>query len=163
MNSENEVYKILNELKIEYDIHVHPAVYTIEEAEKYTDGMKGARVKNLFLRNGKGNCHYLLIVNHDKKINLKLLSESLGEKRLSFASENRLKKYLSVSAGSVSPLGLINDKNNEVFVVFDKELTGYDFINAHPNINTKTLTMKFQDLQRVINYIGNEYSIMQIE
>ena len=163
MNSENEIYRILNELKIEYNIHVHAAVYTIEEAEKYSDGMKGARVKNLFLRNGNGNCHYLLIVNHDKKINLKLLSESLGEKRLSFASESRLNKYLSVSAGSVSPLGLINDKNSEVFVIFDKELTEYEFINAHPNINTKTLTMKFQDLLRFLKYIGNEYSIMLIK
>lgn len=156
MEEKKMVYKVLDKLNIQYKIHTHPAVYTSKEAEKYVDeSMEGSRCKNLFLRNQKGNKHFIIIIDHSKRVNLKELSKDLGEKTMSFASENRLKKYLGLLPGSVSPFGIINDTNKEVIVVIDKELKNKEKINFHPNINTETLTILLKDFERFLEWSGN--------
>lgn len=156
MEKSKKVYAILDELNIQYKIYRHKAVYTVDEAEKYVDAsMEGSRCKNLFLRNQKGDKHYIVITDHSKKVDLKELSKRLNEKRMSFASEKRLDKYLGLFPGAVSPFGIINDKNKDVIVVIDEELKDEDKINFHPNINTETVTLLFKDFQRFLDWAGN--------
>ena len=154
-DSERRVYEILNKLDISFDKNEHPPVFTVEQARQHMQNVLGAHCKNLFLRNKKGDKHYLFICEESKRIDLKELSERLGFDRLSFASEERLDKYLGLKAGSVSPFGIINDSKHEVEVLVDRELADWDKVNFHPNINTATLTISFKDFEKFLNWIGN--------
>ena len=116
---ESDVYAALEGLGIPYQRHAHPAVFTVEQARKYWADMPGVHCKNLFLRNRKGNRHYLVIIEQSKKADLKGLARTLGEEALSLASEERLVKHLGLAAGAVSPFGLLNDGENVVIVVLD--------------------------------------------
>lgn len=151
-----KIYQILDQLHIPYQEHTHPAVFTSAEAAKYYDTIPGAHVKNLFLRNRKGDKHYLAVVLDDKHVNLKQLAQQLGEKQLSFGSTERLHRYLQVTPGSVSALGLVFDTQHEVCVLLDNDCAHYDRINLHPNNNTKTLTIGLVDFKRFLDWCGNE-------
>jgi len=96
-----------------------------------------------------------VVLGKDKKADLKELRKQLGSSALSFASEQRLEKYLMLSKGSVSPLGIINDTNREVEVAFDVELTTKEILGIHPNDNTATVLLSFADLKKVIEINGN--------
>jgi len=106
MSTENEekVYEVLKKLGIPYTKHEHPPVYTVEQAEQYWEDIEGTHCKNIFLRNKKGKRHYLVILLSSKKADLKALERQLGEDRLSFASPERLMRYLRLEPGAVSPL-----------------------------------------------------------
>ena len=155
--SENEerVYAALDELGISYIRHEHSPVYTVEEAEKQWTTIIGAHCKNLFLRNKKGNRHYLVILEASKVADLKSLNKLLGEDRLSFASEKRLMKYLGLETGAVSVFGLINDKENHVKVVIDDDLKKTEAVNFHPNVNTATVGISFPDFEKFVAWCGN--------
>ena len=152
---EKQVYDVLNDLGIPYDRHGHPPVYTVEEAEKQWTDIIGAHCKNLFLRNKKGNRHYLVILEASKAADLKTLNKLLGEDRLSFASEKRLMKYLSLETGAVSVFGLINDRENHVIVVIDDDLKKTEAVNFHPNVNTATVGISFPDFEKFLSWSGN--------
>lgn len=162
MNSGNEqkVYDVLEKLNISYVQHEHPPVFTVEQAEQHWENITGAHCKNLFLRNKKGNRHYLVILESSKKAALKSLEKQLGEDRLSFASEERLRKYLGLETGAVSPFGLINDNRKEVQVVIDRDLKKAERINFHPNVNTATVGVSFEDFERFLNWCGNRVSYL---
>jgi Ala-tRNA(Pro) deacylase len=161
MNSlEEKVYALLKELKIPFVIHTHPPVYTVEEANQYWGSIEGAHCKNLLLRNKKGTAHYLLIAEGSKKIDLRQLTSALGEDRLSFASPERLMKYLGLTPGAVSPFGLINDRSREVRVIIDEELKRSGRVNFHPNVNTSTVGIDFSDFEKFLSWCGN--SVMYI-
>lgn len=155
------IFNILDELDIKYEKHEHPAVFTVEEAEKHARG-DGAHSKNLFLRNKKGNRHYLVVLGTSKKIDLKNLETLLNEKNLSFASPERLIKYLGLIPGSVSPLGLINDANKEVIVVIDKDLILADKQGLHPNINTATIVISTDDFIKFLEWTGNSINYLKL-
>lgn len=158
----NDIYKILEELGIEFTEHKHPAVFTCEEADRYREGMDGARIKNLFLRNKRGNKHFLVIVEASKNVDLKKLGDLIAEVKLGFASEERLKQYLDLTTGAVSPFGLINDKNKEVVVVLDRDLLNYEKLNFHPNINTATIQISKDDFLKFIEWCGNKFIGLEI-
>ena len=155
IENEQKVYKALERLNISYVRHEHPPVFTVEEAEQYWEDITGAHCKNIFLRNKKGNRHYLLILEHSKKAGLKVLENQLGESRLSFASSERLMRYLGLEAGAVSPFGLINDSNKEVRIVMDLDLKEKGRINFHPNVNTVTVGIEFKDFEKFLFWCGN--------
>ena len=111
--------------------------------------------KNIFLRNSNGKVHYLVTCHPDKKVDIKKLAKDLNSTRLSFASPERLKKYLNVEKGSVSPLGFIYDNNSEVIFAFDKELINKT-IGVHPNRNDYTIFIRFNDLIKLIEEHGNK-------
>ena len=150
-----KIYTTLEQLHIPYQEHTHPAVFTSAEAAKYYDTIPGAHVKNLFLRNRKGDTHYLAVVLDHKRVNLKQLEQRLGEKQLSFASPERLMKYLQVTPGSVSALGLVFDESHQVQVLVDQECAKAGLINLHPNDNTKTLTLAWSDFKKFLDWCGN--------
>ncbi|HEK86135.1 MAG: prolyl-tRNA synthetase associated domain-containing protein [Candidatus Saccharicenans sp.] len=162
-DEEKKLFKILSSLNINWKRYSHPPVFTLSEAQQYWQGTSGAHGKNLFLRNYKGNHHYLVIVEAGKNVNLKKLNAYLKEDRLSFASPERLKKFLGVLPGAVSPFGLINDTNKEVVVVIDQDLLGYSSLNFHPNVNTATLEISQADFQKFLNWSGQKIIYWKIE
>jgi Ala-tRNA(Pro) deacylase len=142
-------------LGIAYTRHEHPPVPTVEEAAKYWSAIDATHCKNLFLRNQKGNRHYLVIVEHSKKVDLRQAADQIGDGKLSFGSPERLAKYLGLTPGSVSPFGLINDRDHSVRVVVDRDLKSAERLSFHPNINTVTLTVSVADFFRFLDACGN--------
>ena len=152
---ERAVLEVLDSLQIPYDIHHHPPVYTVEQAEEHWDAVKGTHCKNLFVRNKKGNRHYLVILESRKRADLRELNSQLGEDRLSFASPERLKRFLGLEPGAVSPFGLINDAEKVVRVVLDKDLKEAEWVSFHPNVNTATVTITSVDFVKYLEWRGN--------
>jgi Ala-tRNA(Pro) deacylase len=153
---EKAVYDYLDNLGIEYEKREHPAVFTCEGATEYTGDMKGMHCKNLFFRNKKGKRHYLVIFDERKEVNIKNIGAKVGESNLSFASEQRMMKYLGLTPGSVSVFGVINDVENEVRVIIDKDVLDSEYVNFHPNVNTATLNMSINDFQKYLKNCGND-------
>lgn len=158
-----EIYRLLEETQIPYRKKEHAAVYTMEEILENGLDDSGTICKNLFLRDAKGRKHYLVSVAGDKKVDLKRLAEQIGSTRLSFASAERLRKYLGVEQGCVSPLGVLNDSERAVTVVLDEDLQKQSEIGVHPNDNTASVWISFQDLCRILNEHGNEVLLVKVE
>lgn len=152
---EQKVYNLLEELDISYTKYEHPPVYTVEEAEQHWGNITGAHCKNLFLRNKKGKNHYLVVVECSKRVDLKALTKRLGEDRLSFASAERLMRYLGLEPGAVSPFGLINDRDKSVVVLIDQDLKEATHVNFHPNVNTATVGITIADFEKFLARCGN--------
>ena len=152
---ERKVLETLEKLGIAYTRHEHPPVATVEEAEKYWGPIKGTHCKNLFLRNNRGNRHYLVIAAVDRAVDLKRLNATLGEDRLSFASPERLKRWLGLEPGSVSPFGLVNDATHHVDVICDEALRSSAGLGFHPNVNTATLEIALADFEKYLASSGN--------
>lgn len=150
MSPASSVYDELARLGIAYSAQEHPPVFTAEEAAVHWAGLDGAPVKNLFLRNKKGNRHYLVIVGIDKQADLRRLAKAIGDDRLSFASPERLARHLGLAPGSVSPFGLINDADRAVTVIIDADLRRADRVIFHPNVNTASVTLSFADFERFL-------------
>ena len=152
---EASVVARLRELGIEYTRHEHPPVATVEEAEAHWAGIDATHCKNLFLRNQKGNRHYLVVLTASKKADLRSVAEQIGDGKLSFASAERLMTHLGLTPGSVSPFGLINDGVHAVRVVLDRDLKAATRLSFHPNINTVTFTVAAADFARFLDACGN--------
>lgn len=161
-DQEDRVYSVLDSLGIEYSRYRHPAVFTIEETKKHWGGFPGTHCKNLFLRNKKGTCHYLVILEQSKAVDMKSLTKKLQEDRLSFASPERLMRYMALETGAVSPFGLINDRHHEVRVVIDQELKGAERIFFHPNINTATVGISFSDFEIFLDWCGSSIRYLSL-
>lgn len=138
----------LKALNINYEKVEHPAVYTVEEAKEKVPKIDGIGCKNLFLRTQKKEA-FLYTLPEDKQINLKSLSEELGVTRFHFATPETLEEVLGVIPGSVTPLAIVNDSKNLVTVVLDKELQGKKIL-VHPNRNTATIAIQYEDLIKFI-------------
>ena len=152
---EPPVYARLNELGIAFTRHEHPPVATVDEAEQHWAGIDATHCKNLFLRNQKGSRHYLVIMLHSKKADLRAVADQIGDGKLSFASPDRLMTHLGLTPGSVSPFGLIHDRDHSVRVVLDRDLKSATRVSFHPNINTATLTLNAADFLRFLGACGN--------
>lgn len=145
----------LEEMDIDYELVEHEAVYTMEDIGALGLAPGGVECKNLFLHDQKGKRHFLVTVRGDKRVDLKRLQAELGCTRLSFASPERLAKHLGLTAGSVTPLGILNDEAGAVEVAFDRDLPEEGRIGVHPNDNTATVWVKLEDLIRLIQAHGH--------
>jgi len=161
-NQEREVQDRLAELGIPFERHEHPPVPTVEDAERYWSGIDATHCKNLFLRNQKGDRHYLVVLRHSKKADLRALADQIGDGKLSFASPERLMKYLGLTPGSVSPFGLIHDANHAVRVFLDRDLKSAERVSFHPNINTVTFVIAGSDFARFLEASGNRVHYVTI-
>ena len=155
-----KVYDYLNQLGFAFSVTEHPAVFSIDEMKNLGLPLKGDVCKNLFLRDSAGKRHFLVTLPNDKVAPLKALQQILGTSRLSFASQKRLAKYLNLVQGEVTPLGILNDDNREVELVFDAALEGNPCLGVHPNDNTATVWISFADLYRVVEVHGNRIHIV---
>jgi Ala-tRNA(Pro) deacylase len=152
---EQSVQERLQSLGIAFTRHEHPPVATAEEGDVHWQGIDAMHSKNLFLRNQKGNRHYLVIIAHTKRADLRAVADQIGDGKLSFASPERLMTHLGVTPGSVSPFGLINDRDHAVRVVLDRDFKTATRLSFHPNINSVTLTLASADFTRFLESCGN--------
>lgn len=149
------VFQTLDALGIRYELYEHPPVFSAEEAAVHWKDIPGTPVKNLFLRNKKGDRHYLVILGIEKRADLRQLVKLVGDDRLSFGSPERLMTHLGVTPGSVSPFGLIHDARREVRVMVDSDLGSAERLIFHPNDNTASVTISGPDLVRFLERQGN--------
>ena len=145
-DEEMRVYDFLDGLNISYRTLKHPRAFTIEECNKVRNIINAPVFKNLFLTNKQQTKFYLLIMPGEKIFKTKYLSAQIGSARLSFANEEFMTKYLGVTPGSVTPLGLIFDKDITVNVLLDEDLKSYDEFACHPCINSASVVMTLKDL-----------------
>ena len=154
MDSEarKKVFEYLNRLEIGFECHEHPAVATVEAAMQYCAGMEDVtHCKNLFLRNRKGDRYYLVILEWSKKPDIRSLGQKTGQRRLSFASPERMETLLGLSPGSVSLFGVIN-----------KELYSARKLSFHPNDNTASLVISNSGFHRFLEHCGNSYEFVEL-
>ena len=141
----------LDRHSIQYRFHRHPAVFTSQEARRLVPPLPGASAKNLFLRDKKGERFFLLTFQDTKTPDLKALAGQCGVSRLSLASAEQLADLLGVEAGAVSLLALVNDLQNRVEVLLDRDLAGAEFLHCHPLVNTATLVISLEGVAAFLN------------
>lgn len=141
---------------------LHDPVYAIEEMEPLHLDADAEIAKNLFLRDAQGKRHFLVVLCSCKALDLQALRGKLGTSALSFASEDRLKRFLRLEKGAVTPLGILNDEARSVEVLFDRDPTGLPSLGVHPNRNTATVLLAFSDLESLIRNYSNSVSFVAI-
>lgn len=154
--SRRAVLEELDRLGVRYELVEHDAAYTVEDMDRIGFAEDVTICKNLFVRDQKKKpSHWLVVLHKDKRADLADLADQLGTKHLSFASADRLKRYLDLVQGEVTPLGVLNDADRAVTVAFDRDLKELDRIGVHPNDNTATLYISFADVLRFVTERGN--------
>ena len=162
MQQYEAVYQALQDMGIAYEVVDHPPALTTEEADRYIEGKEGVRTKTLFLTNKKGSAYYLLIMDDAKRMDIKKLSELLDEKRVSFASADRLMAKMQLPPGVVSLFGLINNTDKDIRIYLDKEMLSEKIVTFHANDNSKTVFITTDDMYRFISNLGYEYKIIDL-
>lgn len=162
MFGEEQILRVLADLNIPYQCCHHPPVFTAAEARLYENPQPGdVQAKNLFLRNKRRNRHFLLVVEENQTVDLRVLAEFLGESGLGLASSARLQSILGVAPGAVGIFGLVNDVQHTVVVVLAQSLTTVDRLGFHPNINTATVLISGSDMLKFIRWAGNPMVLYQ--
>ncbi len=166
------VYDYLQQHAIPYTCYHHPEGKTIEEAKRWWHDDGSVHCKNLFFRNHKGNQHYLVCFHcdhdmdiHDLEQRLKASLIAAGKNspgKLSFASPERMMRYLGLEPGSVSPFGLINDEEHHVHLFLDENLQKADTLSFHPNDCRGTVVIRRSDFERYLAELGNEYQYIKL-
>lgn len=162
MNSRENIFENLQTLGISYELFEHAPAFTMEEYNALGFNPDDEICKNLFLRDYKGKRHMLVVLKGSKHADLRLIQAEVESSKLSFASDERLAKYLDVKKGSVSPLGLINDTQSAVEVYFDEDLQNAPRLGFHPNDNTATVFLSFADVRRYIESTGHTIRFIQV-
>lgn len=161
--NKKEVYEYLDMMNVEYEITEHEAAFNMEELSKIDLPYPEADAKNLFLCDPKKNFYYLITVKGDKRVDIKEFQKTYANRHLSFARENDMLEILGVTPGSVTPLGILNDKEKKVEFFLDLELTkGIGLIGVHPCENTATVWLKTKDLIDIIKKHGNNVTLIKI-
>ena len=163
LEKELRVYDLLDKLNIPYQHTDHPAAMTMDDLTE-TDWILGAAVcKNLLLCNRQCTDFYLLMIPGSKPFKTKHLSKQIGSSRLSFAAPEYMEQYLDITPGSLSVLGLMNDKENRVQLLIDADLMDSESIGIHPCINTSSLAMKTKDLlEKILPAVHHTYRVVEL-
>lgn len=163
MLNAQQLFKFLDDLNIKYQTHSHKPVFTVDEAvDVFKEFPPFGQCKNLFLKDSKKN-FWLVVALFDTQIKLKNLSKIIHAPELRFADENLLQSYLGVTAGSVTPFGLINDQNHVVNVVLDQNLFDHKTLGFHPLTNDATTFIAPDDLRKFISALGNKIQILKFD
>ena len=156
-----EVFDYLDNLGIKYDVVNHPAAFTTEEADKYIEGMEGIPSKTLFMAGKKDRNFYLFIMDEKKRLDIKKLSNLIGD-RLHFGKEEDLKRKMGLVPGMVSLFGLLNNKEHDIKVYIDKNVTLEKLITFHPNDNRATIFISVSDMFKVLEDLDYDYKILDL-
>jgi Ala-tRNA(Pro) deacylase len=146
-----------------FELFEHPAVFTVEEAQKHTGHIPGVHCKNLFLKCQKTEKLFLVTVPDERVVDLKALPEKIGAKKFSFGRPELLMEVLGVLPGSVTPLALINDAAKRVTPVLDAWMMQQELLNYHPLINTATVTMRPADMRAFMEALGYQPVLLDLE
>lgn len=161
--NKQEIYNFIKSKNIWYEITEHQAVFNMEELSNLELPYPEYDAKNLFVRDDKKNNYYLITVKDNKRVNLKDFRNKNQTRPLSFSNEEELENILNLTPGSVSPFGLLNDKDSKVIFYLDKDFfTKKEIIGIHPNDNTATVWLKVNDLIEIIKEHGNQVNIVEI-
>lgn len=150
LDKEIRCYELLDSLSVEYERIDHEPAMTMEVCEDIDKALGATICKNLFLCNRQQTDFYLLMMPGDKPFKTKDLSAQIGSSRLSFATPEHMEKYLDITPGSVSVLGLMNDKDGAVRLLIDEDVLGGEYIGCHPCINTSSLRIKTADMMEKV-------------
>jgi Ala-tRNA(Pro) deacylase len=160
---EMAVYELLDKLKIPYERIDHDKADTMEVCEEIDKKLGVTMCKNLFLRNQQKTTFFLLLIPGDKKFMTKDLSKQLGISRLSFAEPEFMEKYLDITPGSVSVLGLMNDKDWDVTLLIDRDVLEAEYIGCHPCINTSSMKIKTSDIiKKFLKHTGHRHTVVKL-
>lgn len=155
---EMAVYEVLDKLDISYERLDHEAMMTIEACQD-ADRLLGISIcKNLFLCNSQKTKFYLLLMPGEKRFDTKTFCKQIGSPRLSFAPAEYMEELLNITPGSVSVMGLMNDKENRVSLYIDEDVLGEEYFGCHPCINTSSLKLKTADIiEKFLPYTEHGY------
>ena len=162
MNGDPELYHLLQNHDIPFEYHEHPPAPTIEVARIHWKDIEATHCKNLFFRNHKGNRHYLVIIEHTHDLAVRDLEQRLKQGKLSFASPERMMRYLGVTPGSVSPFGLIHDRERHVHLFLDRNLERSSKISFHPCINTASIVVPYAGFLKFLSLTGNTFEYLDL-
>ena len=159
LEKEIRTYDFLDALQVPYQRIDHETLMTIEACKDVDKVLDAVICKNLFLRNTQKTAFYLLILPGSKKFKTAALSKQIGSARLSFAEPEFMEQYLNITPGSVSVLGLMNDPENKVRLLIDKDiLENHPYFGCHPCINTSSLKFRTEDLlNKILPAIHHDY------
>ncbi len=160
---EMAVYELLEELDISYLRLDHEAAATVEDCHD-VDRRLGIHIcKNLFLCNAQKTDFYMLMMPGTKKFKTKELSSQIGSARLSFAGAEYMEAFLNITPGSVSVMGLMNDRDNRVRLLIDRDILADEFVGCHPCVNTASLKIRTQDiLEKFLPYVKHDYTAVTL-
>lgn len=161
--NEMAVYELLEELDISYLRLDHEAAATVEDCHD-VDRRLGIHIcKNLFLCNAQQTDFYMLMMPGTKKFKTKELSGQIGSARLSFAGAEYMEAFLNITPGSVSVMGLMNDWDNRVRLLIDRDILADEFVGCHPCVNTASLKIRTQDiLEKFLPYVKHDYTAVTL-
>ena len=160
---EIRTYDFLDSLGIEYERIDHEEAMTMEVCEAIDIALGATICKNLLLTNRQETDFYLLMIPGDKKFKTKDITSQIGSARLSFASGEYMEKFLDITPGSLSILGLMNDKEKKVRLLIDEEVLCGEYIGCHPCINTSSLKIKTSDMtEKIIPALNHEPTIVTL-
>ena len=163
LQKEVRCYDFLDSLGIEYGRIDHEVANTMEACEEIDRALNATICKNLFLCNRQETDFYLLMIPGDKFFKTKDISAQIGSSRLSFAKEEYMLKYLDITPGSVSVLGLINDKDFKVKLLIDEDVVKGEYIGCHPCINTSSLKIRTDDfVKKIIPSLKHEPTYVKL-
>lgn len=165
LDKEKRCYDLLDELQLEYWRCDHPDsnANTMEDCLKIDAILEAVVCKNLFLCNRQHTEFYLLMMPGDKVFKTKELTGQLGCSRLSFAEPEYMEKYLDITPGSVSVLGLMNDKDNAVRLIVDEDVLKGEFVGCHPCINTTSLKLYTKDIfDKLIKHMNHDMTVVKL-
>lgn len=164
LDKEIRVYDFLDRLGISYQRIDHDAAMTMEDCAAVDAALQATICKNLLLCNRQNTVFYLLMIPGDKHFKTSVLSKQIGSSRLSFAAPEYMEAYLDITPGSVSVLGLMNDKENHVQLLIDEDVLQGEYIGCHPCINTSSLRLRTEDLiQKIIPAMGHTFQTVTLE
>lgn len=159
---EAELYALFERHAIAYTHNTHPPLHTVEESRHLRGDLPGAHVKNMFLKDKKGQL-WLVTCMEYRKIRIRDLEKQIGAAKASFGKPELLWDTLGIRPGAVSPFGLINDPDHVVRVVLDQQMLAIDPINAHPLHNEATTTLGAADFRRFFDITGHEPLIVDFD
>lgn len=156
-----DLFAFLDQLGIAHSTVEHPPIFTVEEGRAWHDKIPGLHCKNLFIKDRKGG-FWLVVLPGEKRADLGRLEKLLGAPRFSFARPDLLLEVLELTPGSVTPFGLINDRDRRVRVVLDQEMLAAEFVNYHPLHNAASTTLRSADLVRFVEALGYQPVIVSV-
>ena len=163
LDKEIRVYDLLDKLGVEYERIDHAAAMTMEACAEIDLALEATICKNLLLCNRQCTEFYLLLLPGDKPFKTSVLSKQIGSSRLSFAGAEYMEKFLDITPGSLSVLGLMNDKDMQVRLLIDTDVLDGEFIGCHPCINTSSLRLRTKDLTgRIIPAMGHPATLVEL-
>jgi Ala-tRNA(Pro) deacylase len=156
------VYDTLNSLDVEYEYFESPKDFSNEDDGDFWKKINATRCKNLFMRNHKGNRHFLIISDYYRDINIRILEQKFQKGKISFASQKRIDKWLKGTSGAISIFNLFNDSENHVEVFIDENLKDKDKLTFLPNELNALLAISNVDFVKLLNLSGNNYEFINL-